>query len=174
MTWGGKRLFGLVLAGIFLISLVFLKFLFWPLRTEIKQDRLLVQEKQQAIEAVEEFTNAHRDMEAFHKELEQRERVAVMQLPDHIEQGQLMSFLQDKAAGCHLAILALKPENVRQADGISELPMLLETQSNYFQLLDFLDALEHGERLWKVDDLVLQQEAGLLHCRMRIAAYALE
>ena len=123
---------------------------------------------------VTNFHNAHiSDEKKYEQDLQQRQERANQALPDDIEQGRIVGYLQSKALASQLELCELTPGELRVQDGLRVLPLKLKLRGNYFQLLDFLEQLQNGERYTIIQNPQVKSKNECLECILEIDAFSM-
>ena len=163
---------------VFLSGLVFLLLFLagtMQLKTQavsIAERKEAVAKKEQEVLAVQNFMNAHLDVPAYEKKLQQRSQLVERQLPDVLDAGQVVLLLQREAVSKALVLTAIRPGKLQEQGQVSVFPVDISFTCNYFQLLDFLAALEEGEMFLQIADTKIQSVDGMLQCNVQVLFYA--
>ena len=153
----GKDVFAIVCCSCSWMLAGFYFFLHEPWQEEISQVRSEEFEEQQKILNVENFMNAHRDMNEFSQETAKHQEIAKKAMPEELEQGEFLEFLQRLALGKQIELVGVVPQKESQERNVTVLPVQVKLKCNYFQLLDFLQGLQQGERLVVINSLTVKQ-----------------
>ena len=131
-------------------------------------------QNQQEILQIENFMNAHLQEEDYAAELKKREQVVQEQLPESMEQGRFLSLLQQEALRHGVVLAEVRPGSARSTERFAELAVETEICGSYFQVLDFLEAMEQSGRFLRIENTKVKSENGLLHCRILFKIYAMK
>lgn len=170
---GGKAVFafvccacGWLLAGYYLL-------LHEAWQGEEEREALEESEERRQILEIENFMNAHRDMEGFGREVAGHQATALGAIPEELQQGEFMEFLQRLALRNHIELMGVIPgREIREGEAIA-LPVQVRFRCGYFQLLDFMKGLQSGERFLQVRNARISSDHGSLVCRLDIAIFAM-
>ena len=151
-----------------------------PLEREILQLGLERQQTAQQIINVLNFKNEYGSLDEYMRELEERRFVVDRALPPQLEQGEFINYIQRTALANQVRLISLTPgavENVEDdALPILRLPLRLKIECDYFKLLDFLKALEDGERFINIEqfDVSRKDDGELLDCELDVILFAIK
>lgn len=170
-----KRGYLLLAAAICLLLIVIYIFLLRaPLRGASASAEARAQVAAAQVVKVTNFHNAHiSDEKKYEQDLQQRQERADKALPDTIEQGRIVGYLQSKALASRLELCELAPGEPRVQDGLRVLPLKLKLRGDYFSLLDFLEQLQDGERYTIIQRPSVRSKDGYLECVLEIDAFAM-
>lgn len=96
------------------------------------------------------------------------------QLPESMEQGRFLSLLQQEALRHGVVLTEVMPGSARSTERFAELAVETEICGSYFQVLDFLEAMEQSGRFLRIENTKVKSENGLLHCRILFKIYAMK
>ena len=127
----------------------------------------------QKIVAIENFMNAHGNMDEFCRELERHQENSLKAMPEELEQGKFLEFLQRMAIHSHVELMGVVPgEKVCERD-LVRLPIQVNFKCSYFELLDFLQGLQEGERFLQVRNAKVHSDKGKLVCEIDLTIFAM-
>ncbi|MBQ1509420.1 MAG: type 4a pilus biogenesis protein PilO [Selenomonadaceae bacterium] len=170
----GKDVFAIVCCSCSWMLAGFYFFLHEPWQEEISQVRSEEFEEQQKILNVENFMNAHRDMNEFSQETAKHQEIAKKAMPEELEQGEFLEFLQRLALGKQIELVGVVPQKESQERNVTVLPVQVKLKCNYFQLLDFLQGLQEGDRFMQVRNARIHSDHGNLVCQLDLAIFAMK
>lgn len=128
---------------------------------------------EQELIAVENFINAHGNMDEFYREMEEHQEHSLKAMPEEMEQGRFLEFLQRLALGCHVELLGVAPGEKIQEGDVAILPIRVQLRCRYFQLLDFLKGLQEGDRFLQVRDAKIHSDREGLACEIDLVIFAM-
>ncbi len=170
---GGKEAFAFVCCACVWILTGYHLFFHEAWQGEAEREALEASEARRQILEIENFMNAHRDMESFGREVASHEETALIAIPEDLRQGEFMEFLQRLALGNRIELMGVTPgREVREGDAIA-LPVQVRFRCGYFQLLDFMNGLQSGERFLQVRNARISSDNGSLVCRLDLAIFAM-
>ena len=172
--WKGRECFALVCC---LCIWAMMAFYFFP-HASWQEEAASVQEAQEREErdlvALENFMNAHRDLDAFSQETAKHQSLSMRAMPEELEQGAFLEFLQRLAIGNQMELLGVIPGKSVQEKDVLALPVQVKLSCNYYQLLDFLKGLQDGERFLQIRNARIHSEDGRLLCQLDLAIFAMK
>ena len=163
LLWFGS----LVLGG-----LLFFFALYQPQQRTLQEEKFLLEEQRVQLISLKNFLNAHPDLTAYEKEVEAKEHKAAVMLPEHMQLSPFVSDMQKLAVRSNVALASIKPDKISSQGDYDELAVAVEATGDYFQLLDFLKAIENMPRFVRVRQMLMQAEEQQLHCRLLLVVYA--
>lgn len=149
-------------------------YFFQEQRAELLEKQEKAGRNQREILQIENFMNAHLQEEDCAAELKKREELVQEQLPESMEQGKFLSMLQQKSLQHGAVLTEVIPGKARNLEQFAELSIETEVCGSYFQLLDFLEAMEQGGRFLRIENTKVKSENGTLHCRILFKIYAMK
>ena len=177
----------LIIAGVW-------NFFHVPFKNEILQVDL---EKQLTVKKainIINFKNKHGNLENYMAEIEERQLAAHKSLPENLEQGEFINFIQQKALENQAQIISITPGTVKSfsddstrenseiqlnlknetLQGLVMLPIRVKIECGYFKLLDFLKAIETSERTMQIKNVSIVSSKGgsRLTCELNILIFA--
>ncbi len=123
---------------------------------------------------IENFTNKHRDLKAYTEDIKKQLEKAKHALPDTVEQSSVVSLLQHHALIKGIQLTSITPGQTKREHDLLMLPIRVKINCNYFQLLDFLKALEEDDRFVKINQLCVHETDGRLSFEIETTVYAMD
>ncbi|SEJ08923.1 Pilus assembly protein, PilO [Propionispira arboris] len=161
------------LLGVILLSVTVYTFVYVPRQQELLDLTATVTEKETSVISIENFMNEHPDMAAYEQELRKKNDFLSQMLPNNMELSSFLSEVEKMAAASQVTLLQIKPNKLISKDNYQEIPILLEFQGNYFQILHFLRQIEAARRFNKGSHLSIQTQDGVLVCKLVLSIYSL-
>lgn len=118
------------------------------------------------------FSNAHLDMVAYEQEVATADASATRALPTELAPSEFISILQRTALAHHVRIGKIIPAEAVTRDGVLELLLNVTLRTDYFHLLDFLQALGESPRFLLVRSMAVERQDGELECSVVISIFA--
>ena len=173
--WRGKEFFAVTCCACAWILAAFYFFPHEQWKEEAEQAYAEQAKEEQEIVGIENFMNAHRDMEEFSRETAMHQEMVLKALPEDMEQGAFLEFLQRLAIGHQIELLGVFPgKSSQEKDGVMVLPVQVKMNCSYFQLLDFLRELQEGERFLQVRNARIHSDGRRLTCQLDLAIFAMK
>ena len=144
------------------------------------------------------YKNKYGNLDDYINKLEERYKLASASLPIEMNQGEFLNFLQQIALENQIKISSIVPSSIQPVDeatknysendikidevenntkniSLNKLSININTESGYFQLINFLKAIEASERLVKIDTLSLigKGDGDILICDLTITIFSL-
>lgn len=143
-----------------------------PLAAMEQEARLSAEKSRMDLTAVDNYQNAHLDMEAYEKELTEQQAHAEQAMPNVMEQGKFLGMLQQEALRNHVELKQVVPKPIQQEERLFILPIEVKMRCDYFSLLSFLQGLQQCDRYIQVERTALHEENGALDCSLLLRIYA--
>lgn len=185
-----------------LIIFVFWTFIHESSQRSIMQLQLEKQKDLQIVANIVSYKNKHGDLDDYMQKLEDRYQMASVSLPEKMEQGDFIEFLQQKALEEQVNITSMNPseiqpfsvdyknnseEMVDDSNGddnknsaleskLTMLPINVKMECGYIQLINFLQAIEMSDRILHIENLSLigKDNGERLICELNIVIFALD
>ena len=113
-----RNVFLMLCTILMLLGTIFYVTIYQSQITEIQSRKQELQIKNEELIAVQNFMNAHVDMNAYRKDLLMQEEKLYVLLPRKIEQGGFIKFLQAQAAAQQIQISAIIPGKVTEKNSL--------------------------------------------------------
>ena len=194
--------FNKITLAVSLFFCVLFGFLFWQFAHKYAQQKIMQfdlerQKISQISTNILNYKNKYGDLDEYMQRIEERFRLSNKTLPEKINQGEFVDFLQRKALENQIKIISLTPNSIQPVydnsknDSESEnteeitknlksnlikLPINLKIEGNYFALIKFLESLESSERLMNIEEVSITSkgDGDWLTCNLNIIIFALE
>ena len=157
---------------------------FWQFAHKYAQQRILQSdlERQKLAQIslnILNYKNKYGDLDEYMKRLEERFQRLDKILPERMQQGEVVSFLQRTALENQIKIISLTPSSIQPVDAdsteVSKLPISIKIECKYISLIHFLKSLEASERLINVEDIsiISKGDGDWLTCDLIIIIFAM-
>ena len=194
--------FNKITLAVSLFFCVLFGFLFWQFVHKYAQQKILQldlerQKLSQISTNILNYKNKYGDLDEYLQRIEERFQLSNQTLPEKINQGEFVDFLQRKALENQIKIISLTPSSIQpvyeqsKSDSDSErveniakdpkanlikLPIKLKIEGDYFALIKFLESMETSERLMNIEEVSITSkgDGDWLTCNLNIIIFALE
>ncbi len=137
---------------------------------EALQRETAVREEQ--VVSLEMFRSRYPDPGKYNKEIvKERERLE-QALPESMDPGDCLLLMERRATENKLRLTAIRPEDTEPEGGMGKCSVHMSLQCGYFELLDFLDALQSADRFIQFRQLHIKRENDRLNCELAVAVFA--
>ena len=181
---------------------VILGLLFWQFAHQYAQQKILQLElERQRLSQIStnilNYKNKYGNLDEYMQRLEERFLLSNKILPEKINQGEFVNFLQKKALEHQIKITSLTPNSIQpvyeesknsfdienseiiaknQDENLIKLPISLKIEGDYISLIKFLESMESSERLMKIEEVSITSkgDGDWLTCNLNIIIFALE
>ena len=144
------------------------------------------------------YKNKYGNLEEYMEKLEERFQLSSRILPENINQGEFINFLQRTALENNIKIISLTPstiqpvyddsenkseaaksegeETAKQGGTLIKLPIDLKIEGTYLSMIKFLESLEKSERLMNVEEVSItsKDDGDRLNCDLKIIIFAMK
>jgi Tfp pilus assembly protein PilO len=168
----GKQGLILCIGGLIIISIVFFYGVYEPQQQNIVNQKALQKEGQKKLILVKNFLNEHPNLVFYEKEVDEKEAIVEMMLPENMQISKFIRAMETFAQKHKIFLAAMKPDIIRQQDGIRSVAFAMEFYGDYFSLVAFLQEIERMQPFVCVKKLSIQAEEHRLNCKMVIETYA--
>ena len=150
------------------------------------------------------YKSKYGNLDEYMKTIEKRYQLASISLPDRMQQGEFVTFLQQVAFENQIKITSLIPSSIQIVEDdenksdtvektseidnpldkktqeknltLKKLSIVVKIESGYVQLIKFLKAIESSERLVRIDNLaIISKDSGdNLNCELQLSIFSLE
>jgi len=159
--------------GLIFLSTTVYTFVYVPRQQKLLDLTATVTEKETSIISIENFMNEHPDMPAYEQELQKKDDFLAQMLPNNMELSSFLSEVEKLAAASQVTLVQIKPNKLISKGTYQEIPILLEFQGNYFQILHFLRQIEAAHRFNTGSHLSIQKQDDVLVCKLLLSIYSL-
>ena len=181
---------------------VILSTFFWQFAHKYTQQRILQldlerQKLSQISTNILNYKSKYGNLDEYLQRLEKRFQLSSKTLPERMEQGEFINFLQKIALENQIKIISLTPseiqpvysdtqnnheiEKVEEADKVRnknliKLPINVKIEGKYISLIKFLESMESKERLMNIEEVSItsKDDGDWLICNLNIIIFALE
>lgn len=158
--------------GTIALLAIFLLLVHLPLERAAQEYRSEATEAAAEIVTVGNFQNAHLDRKAYLAELNKRQERARRAVPDSLEQGKFIVYVERLAQQSRIQLQQVSPQSKREAGEKDGLSLHLRLQGGYFSLLRFMRGMQEGERLVVVNNLAVHAEGQQLVTDLAVNIFA--
>ena len=189
----------------FIITIIFctgIIIVFWILSHKLTQQKILRlnlerQKLAQINTNILNYKNKYGDLDEYLAKLEERYNLANISLPEQMQQGEFINFLQQTALEQQVKIISLNTGSIQlieesdkndvennvesnfiqnKESALSKLPISIKIECDYVSLIKFLKTVEESERLMKIDNLTIigKDDGDNIICNLNIVIFALE
>ena len=167
-----QTMLGLGAAATLCLLLLFFLAVHLPLERAAQEYRSEAAEAAGEIVTIGNFQNAHLDRKAYLAELNKRQERAWKALPEDLEQGKFIVYVERLAQQSHIQLQQVSPQKKAAAADKRSLSLHLRLQGGYFSLLRFMRGLQDGERLVAVNNMAVRVEGQELVTDLVVNIYA--
>ena len=156
------------------LSVAFFHFVHVPLQEE--KAAILEDAEQISMEIIEieNFMNKHTNLKEYAADLSKQMEKADHALPDSMAQSSIISLFQHHALDQQIQLASITPGQAKREHDLLMLPINIKLKCNYFQLLDFLKAIQEDGRFLKINQVVVHTTDDKLSFEIEAIAYAME
>ena len=173
---------------------------FWQFIHKSAQQKILqVDLERQKLSKINEnilnYSNKYGNLDNYMQKLEERFQLSIVTLPERMQQGEFISFLQKTALENQVNIISLNQSAIQlvndksldsdsdtknQAQNnnakLNKLPISLKIECQYVSLINFLKTIEASERLMNIQDLsiISKGNGDWLTCELDIVIFSFE
>ena len=144
------------------------------------------------------YKNKYGNLDDYINELEERYQLASVSVPNEMQQGEFINFLQQLSVENKIKISSIVPSAIQPVEetsyndsegdiktdnvehdyknvSLNKLSINIKFESGYIELINFLKAIEASERLLKIDTLYLigKGDGNILICDLNITIFSL-
>ena len=174
--------------------------LFWQFAHNYTQQKILLlnlerQKLSQIQLNIMTYKNKYGNLDEYMQRLEERFQLSNKTLPEKIDQGEFINFLQRAALDNQIKITSLSPSTIQpiydssksdsknetseesgQNQNLIKLPINVKFEGNYISLINFLESIESSERLINIEEVAItsKDDGERLNCDLNIIIFALE
>lgn len=159
-----------VLAAVLGASFYFLSYV--PQHDALRAKEAEAASLRHEIGAAAAFRRSHPEPAKEAKTEGERKRAVEAMLPAKLEVGAFLAEAEKKAAAAGVALLGVAPGDAGMADGFAREKLRFSVSGDYFELLDFLYALEQQGRFVKIDVMRGTVEGGSFKGEIELWIYA--
>ena len=185
---------------VFCIIIIVMFWIFFHVPNQQKILKLELEHKKliQISDNILKYKNKYGNLDEYIQKIEERYQFASISLPERMQQGEFINFLQQMALENQVKILAMIPNSVQPVSdnfnknleseseidedksntnyALNMLPINVKLECSYISLINFLKAIEDSERLTQIKNLsIISKENGeKLNCELNIIIFALE
>ncbi|MBP3691252.1 MAG: hypothetical protein J6I74_07995 [Schwartzia sp.] len=150
---------------------------FYLLSYEPQSDALREKEAEavslrRAIAEAAAFRRSHPDPAKEAKKLAERKRAVERLLPTRLDAGAFLLEAEKRAAESGVTLLGVAPGDAGMTGGFAAEKLRLSVRGDYFELLDYLYALEQQGRFVKIDAMHGKVEEGVFKGDIELWIYA--
>ena len=187
----------------FIITIIFctgVLIAFWNLSHTLTQQEILrldlERQKLTQINAnILNYKSKYGNLDEYLAKLEERYQLATISLPEQMQQGEFIDFLQQTASENQIKIISLNPGSIQPVERanknnvdieddsiqnkepmLTKLSISVKIECNYVSMIKFLKTIEESERLMKIDNLTIvgKDDGDNVSCNLDIIIFALE
>ena len=141
-------------------------------------------EKQKVIKTgiqIIDLRNKYGDLDEYMNKIENNYQLASKSLPERMEQGDFINFLQSTAVDEGIKMIMMMPDDVELIEkgnlkGVNRLKITIKIECSYMQLIKFLKLIESSERMINFSDvsIVSKDNGNLLICEISMFIFSFE
>lgn len=121
---------------------------------------------------VKQFQDAHSQPELYIKELSDKEQRLLLQVPEKINTSKFLAELQKLAVIKGVTLGVVRPAREERSGGFSNALISVTLRGGYFQLMDFIKAVEHGSMSVYIDSLSILSQGDKLECGIGLRIFS--
>ncbi len=169
--------------AIVIVICVTFAFLFWnffhlSIQQKIFNANLERQKLIQIKKNILNYKNKYGDLDEYLENLEERCLLTNISLPEQMNQGEFINFLQRTAIENQIKIISLIPNEIQSVEEseLKKLPIEIKIESNYIQLINFLKTIEESERLIQIKNVSIKgkDNGEKINCELKAEIFSLE
>ncbi len=168
-----KSIFVLVCFMCFWAAASFYYFIHIPATEEAAEMELERNRLEREIIDIENFSNKHRDIRTYSAEISKQQTTLDRALPDNLKESTVIMLLQQHALSHQIHVLSITPGQRKEDSGLTILPLQLQLECDYFQLLDFLQAIQEDDRFLQISRLDVHSVDDRISFEIEFLAYAM-
>lgn len=168
----GKQGLAVCIGGLLIISIGFFYGVYMPQQENIMNQKAVQKENQKKLILVKNFLNEHPDLASYEKEIDEKEAIVEMMLPETMQISKFIRSMETFAQKHKIFLAAMKPDVIKQQDEIRSVAFAMEFYGDYFSLVAFLQEIEKMQPFVCIKKLSVQAEEHRLNCKMVIETYA--
>ena len=172
-------------------------FLFWQFVHKYAQQKILqldLERKRlsQISTNILNYKSKYGNLDEYLQQLEKRFQLSDKTLPERIDQGEFINFLQKTALENQVKIVSLTPNIVQSVydldnenaertaknldKNLIKLPISVKIESSYISLIKFLESIEAKERLMNIEEvsIISKNDGDCISCNLNVIIFALE
>ena len=135
------------------LSFAFFHSVHIPAQKEIQQMEHEAADLSLKIIDIENFANKHQNIKEYAADISKRQEKVDKALPNALEQSSVINLLQRHALNRQLQLVSITPGQTKTEHGLTMLPLQIKMNCDYFQLLDFLKAIQEDARFLQITRL---------------------
>ena len=194
--------FNSITLAVSLFFCVLLGFLFWQFAHKYAQQKIIQldlerQKTSQISTNILNYKSKYGDLDEYMRKLEERFQLSNKTLPEKINQGEFVDFLQKMALEHQVKIISLTPSSIQPVyedskndseskneeeftknlkANLIKLPINLKIECGYISLIKFLESMESSERLMNIEEVSItsKSDGDWLTCNLNIIIFAIE
>ena len=176
--------------------------LFWQFAHKYTQQRILQldlerQKSSQISTNILNYKSKYGNLDEYLQRLEERFQLSNKILPERMEQGEFVNFLQKTALENQIKIVSLTPSTIQpvydnaktnsdneeaeetaknRSENLIKLPISVKIEGSYISLIKFLESIESKERLMNIEEFSITSkgDGDWLTCNLNVIIFALE
>ena len=176
--------------------------LFWQFVHKYAQQKILQldlerQKLSQISTNILNYKNKYGNLDEYMQRLEERFQLSNKILPERMNQGEFVDFLQKMALENQIKVISLTPGSIQpvydnsktnldsensekvadnQERNLIKLPIGIKLEGSYISLIKFLESMESSERLMHIEEVSItsKDDGEWLICSLNVTIFALE
>ena len=170
----GKLFFIGTLWGLFIMILIFFCFIVPEQQARIANRQAILEEHQTHRSELKKFMELHSDLKEYESGLTRQLQQIRRLMPGEMDTADFIHYTERTAEKTQVTIRGMQPLPPVGSDGYFMQQLRIDLNGNYFQLMDFLSALEQGPRFVRFISISIQsKEQEYLEGSLELLIYAL-
>lgn len=169
-----KNIFFAVCGCCVLGALMFINFFHLPQLRETAAAQIAVESARAEVAVLQSVIARHENTDEWRRETETLRHKAQLALPSQTAQSDFIVFLQSAALRHNMRLVAVQPQKPHREADVLFIPIKLKMSGSYFDLINFLQTLQDGERFVTFDGMAVKSVGAALDITLDVTIYALD
>lgn len=163
----------LCIIGLVCISCLLVAFAILPARQRITDLENQLKIERQWVKQAQEFSLIYPEPAKHLKQLDDKLHLLAQMLPAESQISEFLLQSEAAARDSSVKLTMLKPGTVVIKNGCREYPVELAVRGDFFQIMNFIKAVEANVRFNNVNSLLMQVKSGYLESKLSVTIYSL-
>ena len=157
----------------FMLIVIYWCFVHAPLAEEYHAARAKAFTLKQDYAKFNRYLSRHPDLAAYKREADGAKLLADELVPDALNESGFLAYLSEETTKRQMEVLSVQAEQaITDGTGLTALPVHIRLRTDYWQLTDFLAALEKSTRFIGVQSMKITSSDERLECYLILTIYA--
>lgn len=152
---------------------IFIMMVILPQRERMAELTLTLQQEEQVVKQLEDYSRKHPDLEQYVAELDAKEVQLGNLLPESARVSDVLVELDRETRTAGLELVSVKPGEMINQKGYRALPMELVVHGDFHNILDFVTKMDNLSRFTNVLSISTDLHDQILETKLIIATYIL-